>query len=148
MSEPPGCGRVEQHHPHLWEMASSDPYAVHLGAELINPDPAGLKVSLEVEPRHTNFMGVVHGGAVYSLADIALSLISNAEVEAVALDTHLVQSAPARVGDRLIATARPATRSRSVATFQVTVERGDGRTIGLFTGTVFNKGERSAAGTR
>ncbi len=134
--------------PHLREMATSDPYAVHLGAKLINTDPDRLKVVLEIQPRHTNFMGSVHGGAVYSLADIALSLISNAQVEAVALDTHLVQAASAQVGDLLTATARPATRSRSVATYQITVERGDGRVVGLLTGTVFHRSEHRAARAR
>ncbi len=127
-------------------MAASDPYAELLGARLVGADPERLAVELEVAPRHTNFMGLVHGGAVYSLADFALSLISNAEVEAVALDTHLVQPASARAGDRLTATARPASRSRSVATYQITVERGDGRVVGLFTGTVFHRGEYPSPG--
>ncbi|MCQ3803642.1 MAG: hotdog fold thioesterase [bacterium] len=149
MSEPPGASPgVEEPFPHLREMATSDPFAAHLGAELINPDPMCLQVALRIEAHHTNFMGLVHGGAVYSLADIALSLISNAEVEAVALGTHLVQAASARIGDRLVATARPATRSRSVATYQITVERGDGKTIGMFTGTVFHRGDRPAGQAR
>lgn len=149
MSEPLGASPVvEERFSHLREMATSDPYAAHLGAELIDLDPAGVKVALLIEPHHTNFMGLVHGGVVYSLADIGLSLISNAETEAVALDTHLVQAASAKVGDRLIATARPATRSRSVATYQITVQRGDGKTIGLFTGTVFHRDGRGVAEAR
>ena len=143
MSEEPGASpEVEERFPHLREMATSDPFAAHLGTELIDPDPTRLRVALKVEGRHTNFMGLVHGGVVYSLADVALSLISNAEVEAVAIDTHLVQAASARAGDRLVATATPATRSRSLATYRITVERGDRRTIGLFTGTVFHRGAR------
>ena len=145
MSEPPNAPRVVGEFPHLREMFSCDPYAALLGAELINPDPVDLRVALRIEPRHTNFMGLVHGGAVYSLADIALSLISNARIPAVALDTHLVQAASAKAGDRLVATARPATRSRSVATYRITVEREDGRIVGLFTGTVFHKGAGPAA---
>lgn len=132
----------------LREMANADPYAACLGARLIDPDPKRLKVALTVEPRHANFMGLVHGGVVYSLADIALSLISNTRFEAVALDTHLVQAASARVGDRLVATARPAAGSRSVAAYRITVDRKDGRTIGLFTGTVFHRGKRDVGPPR
>jgi len=146
MAEPPSPSRsTETTSARLKALAAADPYAELLGARLVVDDPERLTVGLEVAPRHTNFMGLVHGGAVYSLADFALSLISNAEVEAVALDTHLVQAASARVGDRLTATACPATRSRSVATYRVTVERGDGRTVGLFTGTVFHKGDNPAS---
>lgn len=141
---PPPGSTFQETASQIGEMAASDPYIAHLGALLVSSDPTALQVGLIVEPRHTNFLGLVHGAVVYSVADIALSLISNAEVEAVALDTHLVLSASARVGDRLTATARPATRSRSVATYQVTVERRDGKVVGLFTGTVFHRRQRSA----
>jgi acyl-CoA thioesterase len=133
---------VEERFSHLREMATSDPYAALLGVKVVEPDPTCLRVAVDIKQEHTNFMGLVHGGVVYSLADIALSLISNAEVEAVALDTHLVQAASATAGDRLVATARPATRSRSVATYQISVARGDERIIGLFTGTVFHRVRR------
>ena len=143
MSEPPSSSpEVGERFPHLREMATSDPYAALLGARLVKADPACLQVAMDVGDRHTNFLGLVHGGVVYSLADIALSVISNVRVEAVALDTHLVLTASAAAGDTLLATARPATGSRSVATYQITVERGDGRVVGLFTGTVFHRGRR------
>lgn len=146
MSEIPELSRPgEETVSRLRKMVASDPYASHLGVRLVDPDPKRLTVALGIETRHTNFMELVHGAVVYSLADIALSLISNAEVEAVALDTHLVQAASARVGDRLIATARPATRSRLVATYQIEVQRGDGRIVGLFTGTVFHRQGRLSA---
>ena len=147
MAEPPSPSRsTETTSARLKALAAADPYAELLGARLVVDDPERLTVGLEVAPRHTNFMGLVHGGAVYSLADFALSLISNAEVEAVALDTHLVQAASARVGDRLTATACPATRSRSVATYRITVARGDGRIVAIFTGTVFHRGRYPASG--
>lgn len=142
MAESPSLSQsMEATSTRLRTLSAADPYAELLGAKLVDDDPGCLTVELEIEPRHTNFMGLAHGGAVYSLADFALSLISNAEVEAVALDTHLVQSASARAGDRLTATACPATRSRSVATYRITVERGDGRVVALFTGTVFHRGD-------
>ncbi len=128
-------------------MLAADSFARSLGARLTDATADNVCVALDVQPRHTNFLGLVHGGVVYSLADIALSLISNAVVEAVALDTHLVLAASARAGERLQAKARPATRSRSVATYRITVERGDGRVIGLFTGTVFHREPRPAEGT-
>jgi len=141
MAEPPiPSGSTEPTSSRLRGLAAADPYAELLGARLLVDDPERLKVELELGSRHTNFMGLAHGGVVYSLADFALSLISNAEVEAVALDTHLVLAASARAGDRLTATACPATRSRSVATYRITVERNDGRVVGIFTGTVFHRG--------
>jgi phenylacetic acid degradation protein PaaD len=87
-----------------------------------------------------NFLGGTHGGVVFSIADCAFALASNAYPEdAVAIDTHLAITAPTDVGDTLTATAIEQTRGRSLATYRVDVTRDDGRTVGLFTGTVFAK---------
>ena len=66
-------------------------------------------VGLVVTESHVNFLGVGHGGLVFSLADCAFSLASNnAGGRAVAIDTHLVLTAPTRPGDRLEASVRAA----------------------------------------
>jgi acyl-CoA thioesterase len=84
-----------------------------------------------------NFLGSGHGGVVFSLADCAFSLASNAAGDrAVAIDTHLVLTAPVRVGDRLTATVHEETRGRTLGTYRADVTRQDGRRVALFTGTV------------
>lgn len=119
------------------DLLASDPYAVGLGAELVAVTEHELVLSLDVEPRHLNFLGGGHGGMVFSLADCAFSLASNsAGPVAVAIDTHLVFTAAAREGNRLTATARELSRGRTLATYHVEVVRDDGRVAGLFTGTV------------
>jgi acyl-CoA thioesterase len=93
-----------------------------------------------VRPDQVNFLGGTHGGVLFSLADCAFSLASNAYGEpAVAIDTHLAITAASDIGETLTATAREMTRGRSLATYRVDVERSDGRTVALFTGTVFVK---------
>lgn len=119
------------------EMLAADPYAALLGIELESVSDDRLAVSMPVDRRHVNFLEVCHGGATFSLADVAFSLASNqAGPRAVAVDTHLVLTAAGRVGDRLTAEAIEVTRGRTLGTYQVTVRRSDGRTVGLFTGTV------------
>lgn len=116
---------------------ADDAYAAALGVDLVSVGTDELVLSLDVEDRHLNFLGGGHGGMVFSLADCAFSLAANsAGPRAVAIDTHMVYSAAARSGDRLTATAVELTRGRTLATYHVTVTRGDGRTAGLFTGTV------------
>ena len=91
-----------------------------------------------VRADHLNFHEVLHGGALFSLADCAFSLASNAHGDtAMAIDTHLALTAPVGLGDMLTATAVELTRGRSLATYRVDVIRDDNRTVGLFTGTVF-----------
>ena len=117
---------------------ADDPYARAQGFELVSVDDEEIVVSLTVRADQVNFLGGTHGGVLFSLADCAFSLASNAyDDPAVAIDTHLAITAASDIGEVLTATAREMTRGRSLATYRVDVTRGDGRTVALFTGTVF-----------
>jgi acyl-CoA thioesterase len=116
----------------------ADAYARVQGFALGDITEESVAVSMVVRNDHLNFHGVLHGGALFSLADCAFSLASNAHGDtAMAIDTHLALTAPSRLNDTLIATAVEVIRGRTLATYRVDVIRDDGRTVGLFTGTVF-----------
>jgi len=118
-------------------MLAADPYALSLGVGLVSVSDDEITVALDVGPDHLNFLDVGHGGMVFSLADCAFSLASNASGDrAVAIDTHMVLTSPSKAGDRLKARATEASRGRSLGTYRVDVTREDGKTVGLFTGTV------------
>ncbi len=123
-------------------LLDADRYASDLGIELVSVSDDEIVVGLDVTEAHSNFLGVGHGGMVFSLADCAFSLASNSAGEdAVAIDTHLVLTAASRPGDRLQAAVRELTRGRTLGTYRAEVTRSDGRVVGLFTGTVFiNRG--------
>lgn len=124
--------------PDVTELLSRDRYAARLGAELVDHGPGRVAVRMPVVDDHLNFHGSIHGGAVFSLADCAFSLASNAAGDpAVAIDTHLVLTAAAAPGDELTAECVEMTRGRRLATYRATVRRKDGRVVGLFTGTVY-----------
>lgn len=118
-------------------LLEGDRYANDLGVELVSVSDDEIVVALEVSDRHANFLGVGHGGMVFSLADCAFSLASNSAGNAVAIDTHLVLTAATRPGDRLQATVRELSRGRTLGTYRAEVTRSDGRLVGLFTGTVY-----------
>ena len=120
------------------ELFARDRYAASQGIELIDPTPGSITVSMPLTGDHMNFYDVTHGGALFSLADCAFSLASNAHGDrAVAIDTHLALTAGTQEGDVLTALAEEMTRGRTLATYRITITRSDGRTVGLFTGTVF-----------
>lgn len=120
------------------ELLAADNYAVRLGVELISVTDDQIVVGLDVTDSHANFLGVGHGGMVFSLADCAFSLASNsAGADALAIDTHLVLTAASRPGDRLEASVREMSRGRTLGSYRAEVARSDGRIVGLFTGTVY-----------
>jgi len=128
--------RIERIAAHL----EADPYAALLGMELVAVDDESVTVSMRVTTDHENFLGGTHGGAVFSVADCAFSLASNAyEKAAVAVDTHLAITASSEAGDTLTARAVEVRRGGKLATYRVEVTRSDGRLCGHFTGTVFIK---------
>jgi acyl-CoA thioesterase len=118
-------------------LLAEDAFARGLGIEIVTVDSDGITIAMDVCPEHLNFLGVGHGGVVFSLADCAFSLAANsAGSRAVAIDAHLVLTAATRQGDRLQASVTEVTRGRTLGTYRVVVTRGDGRITGLFTGTV------------
>jgi acyl-CoA thioesterase len=117
------------------DLFARDRFARSLGMRLASTDPVVVEMPLTED--HENFYDVTHGGAVFSVADCAFSLASNAHGDrAVAIDTHLAITAGTMRGDTLIAEAEEVTRGRTLATYRVTVRRSDDRICGLFTGTV------------
>jgi acyl-CoA thioesterase len=59
------------------ELVRSDRYASHLGIELIKVEEGHAVTRMNVAESHTNFLGSVHGGAIFSLADVAFSAAAN-----------------------------------------------------------------------
>jgi acyl-CoA thioesterase len=119
-------------------LLAADPHAQGLGVVLVAEEP--LTLQLVVEVRHTNFLGIVHGGVVYSLADVALSVATNSGgTRSVMIDSHVVLTAPSEPGDVITATVETITSGRTMASHRITVTRGDGRVVANFTGTVLRR---------
>ncbi|NND84037.1 MAG: hotdog fold thioesterase [Acidimicrobiia bacterium] len=120
------------------ELLAEDPFAAHLGVRLVDTDP--LTVEMTVAEAHCNFLGTAHGAVIYGIADVALSLVSNTEGKpAFMIDSHLVASARADVGDRLTATTERVTLGNTLGTYRITVTNQDERVVAAFTGTVIRR---------
>ncbi len=121
--------------------ATTDPYMQLLGLETRLVEPGRAIVAARVGPQHTNIHGACHGGFLYSLADAAFALASNAHgVVAVALSTQMQYFKAVQVGEELEAHAREENLGRRTATYRIEVKSG-ARTVALFIGTVFRMQE-------
>ncbi|MGH8926781.1 MAG: PaaI family thioesterase [Acidimicrobiia bacterium] len=123
-------------------LLSADPYSTGLGIRLDQVGDGSITITMTVTETMVNFHGGMHGGALFSLADCALSLYSNSYGDrAVAIDTHMVFSSPVLPGEVLTAVVDEVSRGRSLATYRVVVRRADDRVAGHFTGTVLILGQ-------
>jgi acyl-CoA thioesterase len=93
-----------------------------LGAELVEWDGGRAVFRLTPEARHLNFVGSVHGGVLFSLADAALGVASNSWGRLCVALTVVAQylSAPA-AGEELLATAVERSRTRRTAAYAIDV---------------------------
>ncbi len=115
-----------------------DALARHLGIGYVEAGEGYATVRMTVGPEHLNFNGTCHGGAIFSLADTAFGLASNGHgTVAAAIDANLTFNVAVRQGERVTATATERSRGRRIATYSVDVVREDGRTVSVFTGTVY-----------
>ena len=116
----------------LSDMAAleADAFGQLLGLELVEVDDGHARVTLEAGERHTNFLGLVHGGAVFSLADAALAAASNSSPDqsgrpntalASVVTIHLLRAC--RPGDRLLAEAVPEHQGGRLGLYRITVVR-------------------------
>lgn len=119
----------------------ADPLSRLLGFRVEETGLGFARVAATVGGEHRNVHGTVHGGFVFALADAAFSLASNSHgprAMAVAASIHFAR--PARPGDVLVARAREVALGVRAASYEVAVEdRGSGRTVAVFTGTVFRE---------
>lgn len=120
------------------KLANRDPFVNYLGAEFTEVGPGSAVARMTLGEQHMNFIGTCHGGVLFSLADAAFGLASNSHGRlAAAVDGHIGFTAPANVGEQLVATAREVNRSKRIGTYRVDVHRGDGSPVATFTGTVY-----------
>ena len=121
----------------------SDGYAAHLGLELLASALGSATVRMCVGPQHLNFNGRCHGGAIFSLADMALGLACNSHGSIAALiDGNISISNGVEKGDFLVAQAVEVSRSRKVGVYRVDVSRvGDNLHVASLSGTVYRTGK-------
>jgi len=121
---------------------SKDAWAREAGIECLEVSPGRAKVRMQVEERHRNSHGTVHGGAIFTLADTAFALASNSRgVPAAAINAHIsyVKSA---TGGSLHAEAVEFSVNPKIATYTITVTDDEGNNIAIFQGMVYRKTPR------
>jgi acyl-CoA thioesterase len=122
-----------------------DRWAAVAGARLVEAREGYARVRMRLRPDHLNGVGVVQGGAVFTLADFAFAVCSNSHgTVAVALDVSITFARAARTGV-LVAEATEESVSRRVSVCNVRVTGAKGELVALFRGTAFRKEESIAA---
>lgn len=97
-----------------------DKFAENLGIELLHCAVGEARCELTIQEHHKNAHGGVHGGVIFSLADVAFAVACNTAHTAVALQMDIrFMNQPK--GERLIAEIKELSSSRKVGHYQIMV---------------------------
>ena len=106
--------------------------------EIVHFSAGNATVRMNVKKEHTNAAMVCHGGALFSLADVAFALASNSHgTLALALDMSISFLRAVPVGETIKATCTERYRGRSTGTYIIEVEDSSGRLVALLKATAF-----------
>ena len=105
--------------------------------------PGEAVVKMTVKDKHMNAAGVCHGGVIFTLADLAFALASNATGElALAVEASITYTKAANLGDELVAHAKEITKTRKLGFYQIEVKNTKTQElIAFFKGTVYIVGK-------
>lgn len=118
-----------------------DRFADLLGVEHLSASFEQAACRLRLGAEHHNALGGVHGGLIFSLADIAFAAACNAgQALYIGLQAEIRYIARAR-GDELTATATWMGGGRNIAHYQVLVTDNLGNRIALFSASAYRLGQ-------
>ena len=106
----------------FFSRVANEAYAAKLGLKLIEVTRGHAIVEMVSSEEDTNFFGMVHGGAIFSLMDEAFQVSCNSHgTVAVALCLNVIYHNPPGVGGRLRAESKEIHRSGKTATYEIRV---------------------------
>jgi acyl-CoA thioesterase len=123
----------------LKESLQRDAFVKHCGIELVSFAPGHAVTRMAVESWHLNAVGIVQGGAIFTLADYAFAVASNAHgTVAVGINVSITYMKSARTGT-LTAEAREVALNPKLASYTVDVTDEAGCLLAVFQGLVYRK---------
>lgn len=112
-----------------------DALAATLGIEPVDTSPGRAVVRMVVRPDMANAHGTCHGGALFTLADVAFALACNSHGPlTVAAAAQIEFVAPAAVGATLTATCQERLRQGRAGVYDTDVVDADGTVVAVFRG--------------
>ena len=121
----------------------NDRFADHVGIELLEVSEGRAKAKMEIKEHHLNGVNIAHGGAIFSLADLAFAVASNSHrTVALSINVSISYLKASVAGETLIAEANEVSINPKLATYEVRVTDETNDIIAIFLGTVYRKKDK------
>jgi acyl-CoA thioesterase len=120
----------------------SDLFAKALGIEVLEVKPGWARSGLKLCAEHLNFLQMVHGAVIFSLADAAFAAASNSfGTKAVALSISIDFMSAAEPGAEIFAEVELASRAGKMGCYNMKVENSEGKLIAQCRGWAYHTGK-------
>lgn len=128
----------------LHEFFKHDRFAGSVGIELLAVSKGSARAKMEIRENHLNAVNIVHGAAIFSLADLAFAVASNSHGNvAVAVNANIsFLKAAGQETRTLFAEATEVSRNFKLASYTVRVTDDQEALIAIFQGMVYRKKDR------
>ena len=119
---------------------TTDRFAANAGCRVTEMDATHAVAEMTVTKEHLNAGGVCQGGALFTLADLAMAALMNHQGNLTfGISSNVMFLSPAQEGDRLRAEALPIADHRRIPSVEVRVTNQDARLICHLTGMGYRK---------
>jgi len=112
------------------KQVEKEPYVRLFDIKLLELKPGSSTARMQIKDDHKNLHSTTHGGAIFSLVDVAFGSAANSYgITTVALNIEINYIRPSRPGDILTASASEVSRGKTVSTYNIIVKNQDDKII-------------------
>ncbi|MGI6120664.1 MAG: PaaI family thioesterase [Desulfosporosinus sp.] len=120
----------------------NDRFAALAGIKLIEVRPGYAKANMEITDKHLNALNTVHGGVLFTLADLAFAAAVNSHGQASLAINANISYFKSPKGRILIAEAKEIPPSKKITGYTVDIFDENGEVIARFNGIAYRKKEQ------
>ena len=118
-----------------------DTFAAHCGIELVEAADGRAAALVRLDDRHVNGIGLVHGGLLFTLADLAFAAAAHTRGQVSVSASSTISYIKAAQGKVIRAQAREVTRNRRLGSYTVDLLDETGEIVAVFQGLAYFKRE-------
>jgi acyl-CoA thioesterase len=127
----------------IFKRVGEEAYARKLGMRLVELEGGRAVVEMKAGEDTTNILGMVHGGAIFSLIDEAFQASCNSHGRiAVALNVTITYHQPPEINSKLRAESREIHRSQKTASYEISVKDEKNTLIASCNALAYRKKDR------
>ncbi|HOP09843.1 MAG TPA: PaaI family thioesterase [Candidatus Methanofastidiosa archaeon] len=123
----------------LMALMNNDNFSRLCNMSVVEVSEGYSKVRMDLNDSHKNFFGTVHGGAIFSLADMALGAASNSHGKLSMAINCSIHYTKAAIEGTLIAEAKEVAINPRIASYNIKIYDDLGDVVASFQGMVYRK---------